>query len=409
MNILYINHYAGSPRHGMEFRPYYLAREWVRYGHKVTIVASSYSHLRQHNPDMANVTGNYSYETIDGIDYIWCKTVEYPQNGVKRLLNIFDFLVKAYKLRKYIRSHIKPDLVIASSTYPFDTILAHKISRQSNAKFYYEVHDLWPLTPMEIGGMSKYHPLIIAMQYAENYGYRNSDITVSMLPHALEYMQQHGLSADRYKYVPNGIVIQDNQGQIEPLANTVLQQIMQIKSQYRFVVGYAGSLGESNAMEYLVDAMPYINDDIALVVVGGGVSRDKLVAQATSHGVTNLYFIEAIGKYQIPALLALFDACYIGWHDYPIYRFGISPNKIFDYMRASRPIIHSTNLVNNLVNIAACGITVAAEDPHAIANGVNTIAKLSVDELSQLGHNGNRYVLANHNYTVLARNFIDIM
>ena len=33
MNILLINHYAGSPEMGMEFRPYYFAREWVKAGH----------------------------------------------------------------------------------------------------------------------------------------------------------------------------------------------------------------------------------------------------------------------------------------------------------------------------------------------------------------------------------------
>lgn len=47
MNIILINHYAGSNFHGMAFRPYYLAREWVKMGHNVTIIAASFSHLRQ--------------------------------------------------------------------------------------------------------------------------------------------------------------------------------------------------------------------------------------------------------------------------------------------------------------------------------------------------------------------------
>ena len=53
MNILYINHYAGSPQHGMEYRPYYLAREWVRAGHAVRMLAASYSHVRAQQPDLA--------------------------------------------------------------------------------------------------------------------------------------------------------------------------------------------------------------------------------------------------------------------------------------------------------------------------------------------------------------------
>ena len=51
MNILLINHYAGSPALGMEYRPYYLAREWVRAGHRVQIVAADFSHVRSRQPD----------------------------------------------------------------------------------------------------------------------------------------------------------------------------------------------------------------------------------------------------------------------------------------------------------------------------------------------------------------------
>src|SRR5579862_4048776 len=97
-NILYINHYAGSIHHGMEYRPYYLAREWVRQGHTVTIVASSYSHVRQHNPDfndpsllpIRNLSAkHYRQQNIDGINYIWCKTPSYSENGIMRVVNIF--------------------------------------------------------------------------------------------------------------------------------------------------------------------------------------------------------------------------------------------------------------------------------------------------------------------------------
>ena len=50
MNILYIDHYAGSVSMGMEFRPYYLAREWQKKGHNVRIVTASFAHLRKNNP-----------------------------------------------------------------------------------------------------------------------------------------------------------------------------------------------------------------------------------------------------------------------------------------------------------------------------------------------------------------------
>ncbi|MBO4717953.1 MAG: glycosyltransferase WbuB, partial [Spirochaetales bacterium] len=71
MNIIYIEHYAGSPDMGMEFRPYYLSLEWLKRGHKVTIIAGDYSHLRKKNPE---VKEDFQREYIDGIEYVWLRT-----------------------------------------------------------------------------------------------------------------------------------------------------------------------------------------------------------------------------------------------------------------------------------------------------------------------------------------------
>ena len=83
--------------------------------------------------------------------------------------------------------------MIASSTYPLDTVPAHLIAKSCGARMVYEVHDLWPLTPLELGGMSPRHPFIMLMQWAEDFAYRKADRVVSMLPYAAEHMQRHGM------------------------------------------------------------------------------------------------------------------------------------------------------------------------------------------------------------------------
>ena len=120
MNILLINHYAGSPAHGMEFRPYYLAREWVKVGHKVRIIAADFSHVRSHQPKRPFGTQASWNESIDGIDYQWFTTPEYSGNGVSRVRNIASFLGRVYFASRQISENFKPDVVIASSTYPMD-------------------------------------------------------------------------------------------------------------------------------------------------------------------------------------------------------------------------------------------------------------------------------------------------
>jgi len=91
--ILLVNQYAGSPRDGMEYRPYYLAREWVRAGHRVQIVAAAYSHVRTRQPV---VTGEAQGELIDGIAYRWLPAPAYTGNGIGRVKNIWAFLSRLW-------------------------------------------------------------------------------------------------------------------------------------------------------------------------------------------------------------------------------------------------------------------------------------------------------------------------
>lgn len=405
MNILYINHYAGSPRHGMEFRPYYLAREWVRAGHKVNIVAADFSHLRQQNP---TCTGAFQDEDIDGIRYTWCKTPSYEGNGVPRVINIFSFLRRLYQLGKRYRREWKPDIVIASSTYPLDMIPAKHIARQCGAMLVYEVHDLWPLTPVEVGGMSPNHPFIRLLQWAEDNAYRNADRVISMLPCAKEYMQQHGMDATKYHVIPNGIDITEWHDTDEPLPALHLQQLTELKDHKRFLVGYAGGHGLANALNDLIEAAALIRDTpITLVLVGEGQEKAALQAQAASLELDNIVFLPAIAKRAVPALLARMDALYIGWRKLPIYRFGLNPNKLFDYLMAGRPVLHAFALGNDIVAEAKAGISIEAENPAAIAEGLRQMATMPAAERNRMGKAGQRYVQSQHDYRVLARRFLE--
>ena len=136
MNILYLNHYAGSPRHGMEYRPYYLSREWVRAGHQVTLVAAGHSHVRATQPrqtDDAPITAPMT-EAIDGIGYRWFPAPAYQGNGLGRVKNIWAFLRQVWAAAPTLVAELKPDVVIASSTYPMDIWVARRLARLARAK-----------------------------------------------------------------------------------------------------------------------------------------------------------------------------------------------------------------------------------------------------------------------------------
>ncbi|MES2993272.1 MAG: glycosyltransferase family 4 protein [Pseudomonadota bacterium] len=407
MNILLINHYAGSPRDGMEYRPYYLAREWVRAGHRVQIVAAAYSHVRSRQPAMPD-DGGARDETIDGITYRWLPAPAYAGNGVGRVKNIWAFLSRLWRESKTLVVGFRPDVVIASSTYPMDIWVARRIARLARAKLVYEVHDLWPASPIELSGMSPRHPFILMCQKAENDAYRHADVVVSMLPKVAAHMKAHGLDLRKLHIVPNGVVLDEWQGEPAPLAPELAATLAQLKAAGRTIVGYAGSHGLPNALDVLLDAAARLkNSALSFVLVGDGHEKSRLAQRVRDEALTHVLMLPPVPKAQIPALLATFDIAYIGWQRVPIYRFGIAPNKLMDYMMAGRAVLHSVEAGNDPVAEAGCGLTVAAESAAAVADGLLTLAGRTPAERAAMGARGRAFVTAHHSYGVLAQRFID--
>lgn len=405
MRILYINHYAGSPRHGMEYRPYYLAREWVRAGHDVNIVASAQSHIRAQSPDLGGK--ERLDEIIDGIRYTWFDTPRYSTNGIGRVRNIGAFVRRIYLQAQQISTACKPDVVIASSTYPMDIWPAHRIAKLSNAKLIFEIHDLWPLTPMELGGMSKWHPFIMVAQAAEDYAYRHANAVVSMLPKVREYVESRGMASECLHIVPNGIDPDEWFGSAPALARPVVDIFADIRNRGSAIVGYAGTHGMSNSLDTLLGAAKVLrNEKVTFVLVGGGPDKARLQSKARDEQLGNVVFISPVTKQQIPALLQWFDIAYIGWRRQPLYRFGIAPNKLMDYMMAARPVLHAVEAGNDPVGEAACGLTVTPEDSAAAADGVSTLLALSRGEREAMGARGKQFVLDNLTYRTLSERFM---
>ena len=407
MNILLINHYAGSPQYGMEYRPYYLAREWIKEGHTVTIVSASFSHLRSKQPI---VNRNISKELIDDIQYIWIKTPGYRGNGIGRVWNMLTFVGKLLGISRKLSKIIKPDAVIASSTYPLDIYPAYLISQFSKAKLIFEVHDLWPLTPIELGKMPKWHPFIIMMQIAEDFAYRKADKVVSILPKALDYMVSRGLAPEKFIHIPNGIDIDEWQSFSAELPPQHQEIIESLKQEEKFLVGYAGSHGVSNALDYFVESAKYLKDlHVAFILVGQGSEKEKLQKYTIENNLNNVIFLPSVSRNVIPNLLAMMDVLYKGSRKSSLYKYGMSPAKLIDYMMSEKPIIHSVEAGNDLVAESGCGISIPPEDSVAIADAIKRLMEMSPLEREEMGRRGKEYVIKNHDYKILAKRFLEAM
>jgi len=402
MNILLINHYAGSTRHGMEFRPFYLAREWVRAGHCVQIVAASFSHIRAIQPELNGVLLD---EQIEGIDYRWYATPSYQGNGAGRVKNMLAFMRALWRDGPRLARVFKPDVVIASSTYPMDIWPARRIARLANARLVYEVHDLWPLSPMELGRMSRWHPFIMWVQMAEDYAYRHADKVVSILPKAKDYMCSRGMAPQKFVYVPNG-VDEDEWAQPAELPQEVKKSLDALRAKGLPLVGYAGTHGLGNALDGLLDAASHLKGKAEVVMVGTGPDRETLQARVANEGLSNVTMLSAIPKQSVPRFLDDVDIAYIGWHPNPLYRFGISPNKLMDYMMAGKPVVHSVSAGNDPVAEAGCGFTVPPGDAAAVAEAILKLAAMSEAQRKLLGLAGRAFILKNQTYPFLAASFL---
>ena len=407
MNILIINHYAGSPEMGMEFRPYYFAREWIAMGHRVDIIAADFSHLRRVNPE---VSRDFQEEIIDGIHYHWIRTRRYEGNGGQRAITMAQFIGKLWLHAGRIIREMDPDVVIDSSTYPLDTYVGQRIRKKSKkkVKVIHEVHDMWPISPVEIGGMSPRHPFIRVMQRAEDSFCKNSDRIVSLLPNADKYLQEHGMEPQKFYHVANGVVLEEWKSP-ETLPGEHIDVFKKCRQENRFIICFFGSHTKSYSLDYLIDAVKQMpNSPLSVVFIGNGIYKKEL--QKRTEGMEDVfYFLPPISKQSIPSLFEYIDAVYVAAVNNNMFRFGICMNKLFDAMMGGKPILYAVNAPNNYIEEFDCGISVEAEDTEALKSGILELLALSEEDRKHLGENGRIAALNHFNYAALSKKFIELL
>lgn len=298
-------------------------------------------------------------------------------------------------------------MVIASSTYPLDIYAAARIARTAGASLVFELHDMWPLAPQLLGGLSERHPFTRAMQHAEDYYCRHADLVISVLPNAIEHLAARGLTLDRYAVVSNGVgAMTDRKSQVPPESH--LAVLRNARAAGRFVVLYAGSVGLFNRLDALVCAVNLVNDiPVQLVIIGQGFETETLKLLASSLGLTNVSFLSPIPRCQLHGLLALADIAYAGVGASPLYHYGISLNKLYEYMTAGVCVLFAgtADVFNDLVSEAGAGLSVPHASPEDIADGIRRLYALSREERAELGRRGLDHCQRHFAYGVLGERY----
>jgi len=407
--IWYVHHYAGGPDVGRFYRPFELARYWQSNGAKVVVITAAFHHI------LNAPNERQGYHLIEGVPYEFLPTPSYQGNGIKRILNMAAFTVQILRHAKnLVHRHGVPDMIIGSSPHPFTFLATHHLAQRFNAMSVFEVRDLWPLSLTELLNVSTKHPLVLLLGAIERYAYKHADKVVSLLPKTLSYMTAHGLThPDSWHYIPNGV---DMQRPIPVNADSdALSQARQWRAAGKFILAYPGALGKPNNMSPLIEAMNILRqrgrNDIALLIVGQGEQMQQLKTEVDHKKLQDRIAIHPqINKNAVIYLLQNVDAGYLSVHKKPaLYRFGISLNKLFDYMYAKLPIIYAIEAGNNPVAECQCGYSVAPDKPEDIATALETMAALPAMARRAMGERGYQYGLQHHHYPTLANQYLTLL
>ncbi|WP_409274507.1 glycosyltransferase family 4 protein [Neobacillus sp. SCS-31] len=349
MNIWIFNHYATAPTHVGGTRHYDLAKHLTDKGYNVTIFASSFNHFSKKEMVFKGEKSEYKSEMIDGVKYVWIHTPPYETIS-GRVKNIISYTWRSHKIGRAACSESKPDIVVGSSVHPLAAIVGYLISKKAGCKFYFEERDLWPQTFVDFGKLSPGNPVAVALYRLESFLYKKADRIIVLFDKAKYYIQARGINPNKVIYLPNGVDL----SKYDQLEKSVEIDILFSKLKNKFVIVYAGSHGVANHLEPIIELFAKLknNPDLHLLLVGNGPEKSRLMEKAEQEGIRNITFHDAIPKTEIPYLLSKAQMGILSIMDSPLYYWGFSMNKIYDYMAAGLPIIMITDpdLIGSLSN-----------------------------------------------------------
>jgi glycosyltransferase involved in cell wall biosynthesis len=394
-NIWLFNHYAITPNLPGGTRHFDFGKELVRRGYKVTIFASSfhYSLLRETKEYEKE---KFIIEDYEGVRFVWLKTFSYSGNDWRRVVNMLSYAIRAYEVAQKINTE-KPDIIIGSSVHLFAVFTAYLLSKKYKTPFIMEVRDLWPQTLMDMG-VSKWHPFVILLGILEKFLYKRADKIIVLLPRANEYIEKLGISPEKIVWIPNGVDFErfqfKNGGSLRDETYTSDE----------FIVTYTGAIGKANNLDVAIEAAKILQKDypnIKFLFVGDGPEKGRLLEIVKKEKINNVEFRPPVAKNKIVEIILKSDALFFHLQDSPIFKYGISSNKLFDYLASGKPIIFSSNSINNPVDEAKAGITVPPDNSQALADAIIKLYKMSPEERRTMGLNGRKYVEKYHSIPVL--------
>jgi glycosyltransferase involved in cell wall biosynthesis len=331
-------------------------------------------------------------QEVDGVRFVWIWTPPYRINDWRRALNMAAFTVLV--LLAGLVEGPRPDVVIGVSVHPLAAWAGWALARWKGARFFFEITDLWPQTLIDLGRLKADSFAARFLGFLERFLCRKAERIVMLLPHTQSHVSSMGISLDKIVWIPNGVELR-RYDDVVPYDGAARPP---------FRVMFMGGFVESNAIDNILGAARVLQErgrkDIQFMLVGRGTDRDEVIGQA--HDLANVVFPDPVPKHAIGTMMSQADAFIYALHDLPLYRFGVSLNKLTDYLAGGRPIIFSGHSAYDPVADIGAGYSLPPDDPVAIADAIEKLFSLTPDERIKMGRKGRDYVVEHHDIPKLA-------
>ena len=397
MRVLYFHQHFSTPNGAAGIRSYQMAQRLIHKGHKVTMICGSYNG-GETGLVSPFVNGRRS-GSVEGIDVIEFNLAYSNSDGlVKRAILFLKFALRSIIL-VFSESY---DVVFATTT-PLTAGIPGIFARWLRRKpFVFEVRDLWPELPKQMGVIK--NPLVLFLLSALEWAsYRSANRCIGLSPGIVEGIKRRGVPEHKITLVPNGCDLDIFGGKLnawrpEGVSDSDLMAV------------FAGTHGIANGLDAALDAAKELKArgrlDIKIVLIGQGKLKENLQERAKQEQLDNVIFHAPINKVKLAGLMASADVGLQLLANIPAFYYGTSPNKFFDYIAAGIPVLN--NYPGWLAEIIAennCGFYANPEHTHSFADALELAAEDKL-KLKQMGLNARELAERKFNRKVLSDQWV---
>lgn len=393
MKLLVISKYLVFSKFGSNPRWQRLANSSAFKGHECHFITSSSNHNssfdRMTKPIVELDEGNIKIYVIDSMAYKKTKSVA-------RVLSWFDF---DFKLFRYCRDMV-PDAVVISSLSLTSITFGIYLKWKHGSRLVFEVRDIWPLTMVEEGSFSKWHPLALYLRLIELWGYRRADLIVGTMPNLKQHVIESGVQKPENAFHTCGIgVLPERAAEVAPF---VFSPELEVSVRGRTIIGYCGSIGLTNNLHDFVNYIEACDrDDVLFIIAGEGADRQQFQSRLEGH--ENAVFLGRITADQVQGFLRRCDILFLSTLPSKVWDYGQSMNKVVDYMLAAKYIVAQYTGYPSFINEAECGVFT---DGAGLTDCLDTAIDMPRATRDAAGLAGREWLLEHQNYETLAQDYI---